>query len=85
MDAGRIAVAAVWAATLAAVVAVLVVLRGPDVPAFLTLTLVLAVVAALVGQLAVGEQRGFVVRTAASTAGSLVLVLLGLGAALALG
>ena len=85
MTAGRAAVVATWAATLAGVVAVLLVVRGPEVPVWLALALVLSVVVALVGQLAVGEQQGFVGRTAAATSGSLLVVLVAAGTALAVG
>lgn len=79
----RAAVLAVWAATVVGVVLIVALVRGPDVLAWLALALALAVVAAFVAQLAVGEQRDFVAHLAAATTGSFVLVLLGAVAALA--
>ena len=57
----------------------------PDAHAlsWLALALPLAIVAGIIAQLAVAEQRGFVVRLAATASGSFVLVLLGAVVALA--
>jgi hypothetical protein len=83
VPAARVAVVAVWVLTLVGVV--LIDVFVPDVHAlsWLALALPLAVVAGIVGQLAVAEQRGFVVRLAATASGSFVLVLLGAVVALA--
>jgi hypothetical protein len=79
----RVAVVAVWLLTLVGVV--LIDLTVPDAAAlsWLALALPLAIVAGIIGQLAVAEQRGFVVRLAATASGSLVLVVLGAVVALA--
>jgi hypothetical protein len=78
----RAAVVAVWAVTLVGVVVIDVAVPGIDALAWLALALPLAVVLGIVGQLAVAEQRGFVIRLAAAAGGSFVLVLLGAGVAL---
>jgi hypothetical protein len=77
VPAARVAVVAVWLLTLIGVVLIDVFVPDPHALSWLALALPLAVVAGIVAQLAVAEQRGFVVRLAATTAGSLVLVLLG--------
>jgi hypothetical protein len=79
----RVAVVAVWVLTLLGVV--LIDVKVPDVEAlsWLALALPLAIVAGIIGQLAVAEQRGFVVRLAATASGSFVLVVLGAVVALA--
>lgn len=74
---------AVWALTLIGVVVIDVRVPGVEALAWLALALPLAVVAGIVGQLAVADQRGFVVRLAAAATGSLVLVLVGAGVAIA--
>jgi hypothetical protein len=76
MNANRLAVIGVWAATLVAGVAVAVAAPGPLVYVYLALTLALAVVVAFITQLAVGEQVGFVARLIACTCGSLAIILL---------
>ncbi|MGT2426134.1 hypothetical protein [Amnibacterium kyonggiense] len=83
MPAARTAVVAVWLLTLVGVV--LIDALVPDVHAlsWLALALPLAVVAGIVAHLAVAEQRGFVVRVAATASGSFVLVLLGAAVAVA--
>jgi hypothetical protein len=78
----RLAVVGVWALTLVGVVVIVALVPGVDALTWLALALPLAVVAGVVGQLAVAEQRGFVVRLAATATGSLVLVLLGAAVAL---
>jgi hypothetical protein len=77
VPAARVAVVAVWALTLVGVV--LIDVAAPDAHAltWLALALPLAVVAGIIAQLAVAEQRGFVVRLAATASGSFVLVLIG--------
>ncbi|GAA2751945.1 hypothetical protein [Amnibacterium kyonggiense] len=77
MPAARVAVVAVWVLTLVGVV--LIDVFVPDVHAlsWLALALPLAIVAGIVGQLAVAEQRGFVTRLAATASGSFVIVLVG--------
>ena len=82
MPLSRVAVVGVWALTLIGVVVIVALVPGVDALTWLALALPLAVVAGVVGQLAVAEQRGFVVRLAATATGSLVLVLLGAAAAL---
>lgn len=74
MDAGRAAVAAVWAATAVGVVAVLALAPAAARPVWLALAVGLSVVAGMAAQLAVAEQRGFVLRLAASVTGSFVLI-----------
>ena len=83
MPPARVAVVAVWVLTLLGVV--LIDVKVPDVEAlsWLALALPLAIVAGIIGQLAVAEQRGFVVRLAATASGSFVLVVLGAVVALA--
>jgi len=70
----RVAVVAVWALTLVGVVLIDALVPDPHALSWLALALPLAVVAGMVGQLAVADQRGFVVRLAASAGGSFVLV-----------
>ena len=82
MPLSRVAVVGVWALTLIGVVVIVALVPGVDALTWLALALPLAVVAGVVAQLAVAEQRGFVVRLAATATGSLVLVLLGAAAAL---
>ena len=82
MPLSRVAVVGVWALTLIGVVVIVALVPGVDALTWLALALPLAVVAGVVGQLAVAEQRGFVVRLAATATGSLVLVLLGAAVAL---
>ena len=77
MPAARVAVVAVWVLTLIGVVLIDVLVPDPHALSWLALALPLAVVAGIVAQLAVAEQRGFVVRLAATAGGSFVLVLLG--------
>jgi hypothetical protein len=74
---------AVWVLTLIGVVLIDVKVPDAEALSWLALALPLAVVAAMVAQLAVAEQRGFVVRMAATAGGSLVLVVLGAIVALA--
>lgn len=83
MSSARIAVVAVWALTLVGVVLIDVAVPDADALSWLALALPLAIVAGIVGQLAAAEQRGFVVRLAATASGSFVLVVLGAVAALA--
>jgi hypothetical protein len=80
----RVAVVAVWVLTLIGVVVIDVFVPDRHALSWLALALPLAVVAGIVAQLAVAEQRGFVVRLAATASGSFVLVLLGALAAVAL-
>lgn len=84
MPSARIAVVAVWALTLVGVVLIDVQVPDAEALSWLALALPLAIVAGMIGQLAVAEQRGFVVRLAATASGSLVLVVLGAIVALAL-
>jgi hypothetical protein len=77
VSAARVAVAAVWVLTLIGVVLIDVFAPAAQALSWLALALPLAIVAGIVGQLAVAEQRGFVVRLAAAATGSFVLVLLG--------
>ena len=77
MPAARVAVVAVWVLTLIGVVLIDAVVPDPHALSWLALALPLAVVAGIVAQLAVAEQRGFVLRLAATACGSFVLVLLG--------
>lgn len=84
MPRARAAVVAVWALTLIGVVLIDVVVPDAQALSWLALALPLAVVAGMIGQLAVAEQRGFVVRLAATACGSFALVLLGALAAVAL-
>jgi hypothetical protein len=77
VPASRVAVVAVWVLTLLGVVAILVLAPGVAALAWLALALPLAVVVGIVGQLAVAEQHGFVLRLSAAATGSFVLVLLG--------
>ena len=77
MPAARVAVVAVWVLTLVGVVLIDVLVPDQNALSWLALALPLAVVAGMVAQLAVAEQRGFVVRIAATAGGSFVLVLLG--------
>jgi hypothetical protein len=83
VSSARLAVVAVWVLTLIGVVAID--LRFPDAQAlsWLALALPLAIVVGVVGQLAVAEQQGFVVRLGATASGSFVLVLIGAVVALA--
>ena len=74
MSAARVAVVAVWVATLIGVVLIDVFAPAARALSWLALELPLAIVAGIVGQLAVAEQRGFVVRLAAAATGSFVLV-----------
>lgn len=85
MLAERAAVAAVWVATAIGVIAVVALDPGPAASIRLALALALSVVVGIVAQLAVGQQRGFVVRLAASTAGSFLIVCAGALVALAAG
>lgn len=82
MPPARLAVVAVWVATLVGVVLIDVAVPDAQALSWLALALPLAIVAGMVAQLAVAEQRGFVVRLAATASGSFVLVLLGALAAL---
>jgi len=77
VSAARVAVVAVWVLTLLGVV--LIDVFVPDVQAlsWLALALPLAIVVGIVGQLAVAEQRGFVLRLAATATGSFVIVVVG--------
>ena len=77
MSSARVAVVAVWVLTLIGVVLIDVFASPARSLSWLALALPLAIVAGIVGQLAVAEQRGFVVRLAAAATGSFVLVLLG--------
>jgi len=77
VPAARVAVVAVWLLTLIGVVLIDVLVPDPHALSWLALALPLAVVAGIIAQLAVAEQRGFVVRLAATAGGSFVLVLLG--------
>jgi hypothetical protein len=70
-------VVAVWVLTLIGVVLIAVVVPDANALSWLALALPLALVAGMVGQLAVAEQRGFVVRLAATACGSFVIVLIG--------
>jgi hypothetical protein len=79
------AVLAVQLLTLIGAVVAVAVSRGPEVFAWLALVLALSVVVGFVAQIAVGEQQGFVVRSAATTTGSLGIVALGALAATLLG
>ena len=83
MLARRAAVVAVWAATLAGVAVIVALVPGAGALTWLALALGLAVVAGMVAQLVVGEQHGFVLRLAASTSGSFLLVCAGAVVALA--
>ena len=76
MTPARVAVVAVWALTLVGVVLIDVLAPDPHTLSWLALALPLAIVAGIVAQLAVAEQRGFVVRLAATASGSFVLVCL---------
>jgi hypothetical protein len=78
----RLAVVAVWVLTLVGVVVIDVAVPDAQTLSWLALALPLAVVAGMIAQLAVAEQRGFVLRLAATAAGAFVLVLLGALAAL---
>lgn len=84
VPAARLAVVAVWVLTLVGVVLVDVFAPGPHVLSWLALALPLAIVAGIVAQLAVAEQRGFLTRLAATATGSFVLVLIGAAVALAI-
>jgi hypothetical protein len=77
VTAARIAVVAVWVLTLIGVAIIDVVVPDAHALTWLALALPLAIVAGIIGQLAVAEQRGFVLRLAATASGSFVLVLLG--------
>ena len=77
MTRSRLAVIGVWALTLVGVVVIVAAVPGVEALAWLALALPLAVVVGMVGQLAVAEQHGFVLRLAAAATGSFVLVLLG--------
>lgn len=83
MSSARVAVVAVWVITLVGVVLIDVFVPDAHALSWLALALPLAIVAGIVGQLAVAEQRGFVVRLAATASGSFVLVLLGAAVAIA--
>ena len=83
MPAARVAVVAVWALTLIGVVLIDAFVPDPHALSWLALALPIAVVAGIVAQLAVAEQRGFVVRLGATATGSFVLVLAGAVVALA--
>jgi hypothetical protein len=83
VPAARLAVVAVWVLTLIGVVVVDVAAPEAQALSWLALALPLAVVAGMVAQLAVAEQRGFVLRLSATAAGSFVLVVLGALVALA--
>lgn len=83
MPSARIAVVAVWVLTLIGVVVIDVTVPDAQALSWLALALPLAIVAGIVGQLAAAEQRGFVVRLAATASGSFVLVVLGAIVALA--
>jgi len=78
----RLAVVAVWLLTLVGVVLIDLFVPEAQVLSWLALALPLAIVAGMVAQLAVAEQRGFVLRLAATASGSFVLVLLGALAAI---
>ena len=82
MPLSRVAVIAVWALTLVGVVVVVAIVPGTAALTWLALTVPLAVVAGIVGQVAVGEQHGFVLRLSAAATGSFVIVLLGAAVAL---
>ena len=84
MPSARVAVVAVWVLTLIGVVLIDVFVPDARALSWLALALPLAVVAGIIGQLAVAEQRGFVVRLAATASGSFVLVLVGAVVAIAL-
>ncbi len=77
MPARRLAVAAVWLLTAAGAVLADVLVPGTDAYAWLATTLVLAVVAGMIVQLLFAEQHGFVVRLAATSAGSFLVVSIG--------
>ncbi len=83
MSSSRVAVLAVWLLTLIGVVLIDVLVPDAHALAWLALALPLAIVAGIIGQLAVAEQRGFVVRLAATATGSFVLVLVGAAVAIA--
>ena len=82
MPPARLAVVAVWLLTLVGVVLIDLFVPEAQVLSWLALALPLAIVAGMVAQLAVAEQRGFVLRLAATASGSFVLVLLGALAAI---
>lgn len=82
MHAGRTAVAATWVAAAAGVVVILVLVPGVGALRWLALATGLAVAVGMGGQLAVAERSGFVLRLAAASAGSFLLVALGAVAAL---
>ncbi|MBW4041390.1 MAG: hypothetical protein HIU86_04585 [Acidobacteria bacterium] len=77
MSSARVAVVAVWVLTLIGVVLIDVFVPPAQALSWLALALPLAIVAGMVGQLAVAEQRGFVQRLAATASGSFALVLVG--------
>jgi hypothetical protein len=79
----RVAVVAVWVLTLLGVVVIDVTVPDAEALSWLALALPLAIVAGIIAQLAAAEQRGFVVRLAATASGSFVLVVLGAIVALA--
>jgi hypothetical protein len=79
----RIAVVVVWALTLVGVAVIDLTVPDAQALSWLALALPLAIVAGMVAQLAVAEQRGFLLRLAATAGGSFVLVVLGAGVALA--
>jgi hypothetical protein len=71
--------------TLVGAVVTVALVHGPQAFAWLALVLALSVVVGFVAQIAVGEQQGFVVRSAATSTGSLGIVALGALAATLLG
>lgn len=83
MSTARVAVVAVWVLTLIGVVLVDLVVPDARALSWLALTLPLAIVVGIVAQLAVAEQKGFVVRLGATATGSFVLVVAGAVVALA--
>jgi hypothetical protein len=83
VSSSRVAVVAVWLLTLIGVVLIDVLVPDAHALSWLALALPLAIVAGIIGQLAVAEQRGFVVRLAATATGSFVLVLVGAAVAIA--
>lgn len=68
---------AVWVLTVIGVTVIDVRVPGVEALAWLALALPLAVVVGIVAQLAVADQRGFVMRLAAAATGSFILVLVG--------
>jgi hypothetical protein len=85
VSARTLSVLAVQLLTLAGVVVTVAVVQGPRAFVWLALVLALSVVVGFVAQIVVGEQQGFVGRSAATATGSLGIVALGALAATLLG